>query len=242
MYASMENYSIKDDQRNSLTHEAMQSIAKIIGDRNLQPGDKLPSAAELGNILNVSRVVVREAISGLSAIGLVESRQGQGTVVMDHAHSLIRPNSFFIEANQETLLEVVQTRRIFEVEIGRIAAINRTEEDIKLIERYHLALGVYRNSIDDIVECDINFHLALVYCTKNRFLSRLMSGVIDIMKPSRMESFKDPTAVGRAFKEHGEIINGIKLRDPELTAEAISQHLRIVEDKLKMRKLDHEAR
>lgn len=228
------NYMIQTDQKKSLFHDAMTNIAKLIGDMKLKPGDKLPPEAELVNILNVSRAIVREALSGLSAVGLVESRRGHGTVVLDLTQPIIKPSQLFIEANLETLLEVVQARRIFEVEIAKMAAVNRSEEDLLVLERCQLAMGIRANSMDDIVKSDIDFHLALACCTKNDFLFRLMSGVSDIMESCRRETFKDPTALTLAMKEHGEILEAIKRKDPERVTVAMDQHLKLTEDKLKL--------
>ncbi|MHC1759990.1 MAG: FadR/GntR family transcriptional regulator [Negativicutes bacterium] len=229
----VENYKIQGDRKSSLVHDSMRNIAQMIGNMKLQPGDRLPSEPELCSLLNVSRVVVREAIAGLNGVGLVESRHGIGTIVMEFTQPLIQSSPLFIEANLETLREVVQTRRIFEMEVAKIAAMNRSDEDLKLIERVHLIMGLQNKAIDDLATDDINFHMALVYCTKNKFLYRLLSGVGDILRPSRAESFKDPTAVERTLKEHGEIVFAIKNKNPEMAVAAMDRHLRIVEEKLK---------
>src|SRR6202163_4457509 len=78
-------------RRNKVYEEVAQQIERLIL-RKLRPGDKLPSERELAEMLKVSRSSIRDAIRGLELRGLVEPRQGAGTIVCEvSADSLVNP-------------------------------------------------------------------------------------------------------------------------------------------------------
>src|ERR1700690_4673296 len=87
--------SIKSDfeaiRKNKVYEEVARQIERLIL-KKLKPGDKLPSERELAEMLQVSRSSIRDAIRGLELMGLVEPRQGAGTIVREiSTESLVNP-------------------------------------------------------------------------------------------------------------------------------------------------------
>src|ERR1700723_1040868 len=96
---------IKNDfeaiRRNKVYEEVAKQIERLIS-KKLKPGDKLPSERELAEMLQVSRSSIRDAIRGLELVGLVEPRQGAGTIVPERsADLLVNPFANALKHRQE---------------------------------------------------------------------------------------------------------------------------------------------
>src|ERR1700674_2600730 len=88
-------------------------IQRLIRDGLLKPGDMLPPERELAEMFQVSRSSLRDAIRALELMGLVESRQGEGTVVRDpSAEALINPLSTLLLQQRELVHELLEFRVI----------------------------------------------------------------------------------------------------------------------------------
>ena len=118
--------AIKSDfevvRRNKVYEEVAKQIERLIL-KKLKPGDKLPSERELAEMLRVSRSSIREAIRGLELMGLVEPRQGAGTIVREiSADSLVNPFANALKRRQELVSELLDFRRMLEPPLAARAA------------------------------------------------------------------------------------------------------------------------
>src|ERR1700727_3064345 len=97
-------------RRNKVYEEVAKQIERLIL-KKLKPGDKLPSERELAEKLQVSRSSIRDAIRGLERMGLVEPRQGAGTIVRElSAESLVNPFANALKHRQELVGELLDFR------------------------------------------------------------------------------------------------------------------------------------
>src|ERR1700683_4072013 len=97
--------AIKSDfevvRKNKVYEEVAKQIERLIL-KKLSPGDKLPSERELAEMLRVSRSSIRDAIRGLELMGLVEPRQGAGTIVREvSSEPLVNPFANALKRRQE---------------------------------------------------------------------------------------------------------------------------------------------
>lgn len=218
----------------------MVNISKMIGEQHLEPGSKLPSEAELCEILNVSRVVIREALSGLSALGMIETRQGYGNIIMSFTNTIIKPHHLFVEADLESILDAIDLRLILESGVAGVAALNRNKDDLIAIEeKYKEIIRVIKedkNNIDLLAEKDLDFHMEIAKSAGNKFICRLLSDITDILKTTINEAFrKNPDYLDAAMDEHRLIIEAIRDQDSEKSYKAMNNHLYIT--KLTLAKL-----
>src|SRR5713101_3045073 len=117
-------------RRNKVYEEVARQIERLIL-KKLRPGDKLPSERELAELLGVSRSSVRDAIRSLELVGLVEPRQGEGTVVRAvSAESLINPLTTMLVRKRELVGELVDVRRMIEPPLAARAATHASDEEI----------------------------------------------------------------------------------------------------------------
>jgi len=141
----------------TLAESVEQSLLRYIRMANLKPGDALPKEAELVDGLNVSRNIIREGLSGLKALGLIESRRRRGMV-------LRRPNAFegvrklakCRYFSKDECKQFMQIRAIMELGMANLICENRTEGDLR-----ELRLLAGSPAAPPTIEEEINFHRKL---------------------------------------------------------------------------------
>ncbi|SFA79294.1 FadR/GntR family transcriptional regulator [Azotobacter beijerinckii] len=213
----------------SLAHDLVTELTQRILLGKLGPGDKLPSESEIVREQGVSRTVVREAISRLQASGLVETRHGIGTFVLERS----KPQAS-LRLNVETALSV---RDILELRLGlesqavALAARRRTQEQLEAMRR---ALDDYQDALageQSCVEADRRFHLLIAEATGNPYFQEIMRHLGDAIIPrNRIGSVEragvDLTRHGYlANLEHEAILGAIRRQDPDAARAAMWTHL-----------------
>ena len=227
-------------RQRGLVTEIVESLSASIRDGRLRPGEKLPTEAEIMERYEVSRTVVREALSKLQASGQVETRHGVGTFVM-----ALRENSgnFKIaEADFATVADVIsvlELRISLETEAAGLAAQRRTAEHLVAME---LALQAFNESIQhdsDAVPPDFQFHMEVARATGNRHFADLMTYLGTMIIPrTRVNTAKQAPEgrlgyLQRVNGEHESIYNAIRNQDPEAARAAMRTHLSNSRDRLR---------
>ena len=155
----------------TLSQKIERKVEEAIRQKKLLPGTKLPSEKELCASFAVSRTALREALRRLSARGLIEIKKGSGMYVSEISidDAIKSLNLYYDLAFDSNLIQqIIEVRRIFEPEIARTAALNRSEEDLKIL----------KENLNDLQKCDpdntqlevdmINrFHMNLAKATGN---------------------------------------------------------------------------
>ena len=215
----------------SLAHDLVEGIGAQIQGQVLKPGDKLPTESAIMQSYGVSRTVVREALSRLQAAGLVETRHGIGTFVLEP-----RPGQGFgIDpaeiATAVDVMAVLELRISLETESAGLAAQRRS--DAQLAEM-RAALDAFEANVGgkgDAISPDFRFHLAIAAATGNRYFADIMSHLGSTVIPrarinsSRVAHEDLPQYLRRVNREHEEIYQAIARRDPESARAAMRIHL-----------------
>lgn len=211
--------------------DVVDNLAASIRDAALQPGDKLPTEAELMARFGVSRTVVRESISKLQASGLVETRHGIGSFVIAPpaaGNFSIAPGDFATVADVIALLEL---RISLETEAAGLAARRRGADNLRALEA---ALGAFHNSIrddSDAVPADFQFHMEVARATGNRYFADLMTylGTMIIPRTRLKTAHSAPEGrlnyLQRVNAEHETIYIAIRNQDAEAARAAMRTHL-----------------
>jgi GntR family transcriptional regulator, transcriptional repressor for pyruvate dehydrogenase complex len=214
-----------------LAHELVEGIGAQIQAQALQPGDKLPTELEIMQAYGVSRTVVREALSRLQAAGLVETRHGIGTFVLEP-----RPvPGFGIDpkdiATAVDVMAVLELRISLETESAGLAAQRRTEAQLA---EMRAALDAFEANVGgegDAVSPDFRFHLAIANATGNRYFADIMSHLGSTLIPrarinsSRVAQEDRTQYLRRVNREHEEIYSAIARGDAESARAAMRIHL-----------------
>jgi len=160
----------KLQRRQSLSAQLISELREMIANKTFAPGDKMPSENELIERYAVSRTVVREAISGLKADGIVETRQGVGAFVTGHSGNRLKP---FDPKDLEDVLHILTLRLALEPEVAALAAVNRTKDDLVHLKEKFDELSAHALDAKSFVHPDFKFHLAIAYASHNPYFIQL---------------------------------------------------------------------
>jgi GntR family transcriptional repressor for pyruvate dehydrogenase complex len=122
----------------TLSQKIERKVEEAIRQKKLLSGAKLPSEKELCGLFGVSRTALREALRRLSARGLIEIRKGSGMYVSEiKIEDAIKSLNLYYDLrfDSDLISQIIDVRRIFEPEISRLAARNRSDDDIKILEQ-----------------------------------------------------------------------------------------------------------
>ncbi len=215
--------------------EIVEQIIGMIAQGTLKPGDRLLPERELAEMLGVSRASVREALSALAVLGVVEVRRGEGTFIKKTVErEFLHP--FGLLLLLDTTLEVLEIRKILEVEGVALAAKRAAAEDLRSIRRAleEMEAEVEAGGLGD--EGDYLFHFRVAQATQNSILVKMINGIMDVfkvsLKVSRERLFKLPGAVDILLKQHWAIYEAIAQRDAPAAQAAMRTHLEWVEEKI----------
>ena len=191
-------------------------------------GDKLPTEVALSQQFSVSRTVVREAVSRLKSIGLVDSRQGSGVYVREAG---IPPLSFDAHYAQSkgAVVQMAELRRPLEAEVAALAAERRTPADLRRIRRAIEALDAAGAAGGDGVMEDVAFHRAVADAAHNPFLlstlQYLSRFLIGATRVTRANEARRRDFMREVRHEHGLIADAIAARDAAASRVAASGHM-----------------
>lgn len=197
-------------------------LAIVRGD--FAPGDALPPEMQLCELLGVSRTSMREAVRGLAARGLIDSRPKRGTIIRDAAHwNHLDPDvlRWRIEvADVETYInKMFQLRRATEPEAAALAAQAANLNDHKTLESDFQAMEAAGDDQAAWVEADLQFHRTIYLATHNEFfwpIGQLFSiGLRQMFDIAAKGSHR-----ARALREHGDLCRAIINREPEIARQA----------------------
>jgi GntR family transcriptional repressor for pyruvate dehydrogenase complex len=214
----------------SLAKEVAEALCEEIRSGRLRPGDKLPAESAIVQQHGVSRTVVREAISGLQAAGLVDTRHGIGTFVLESPPGIefrVEPSSI---PTVRDILAMLELRIGLESEAAALAASRRTEQQLAEMRRL---LDRFQNAMDqggDTAEPDFLFHLRVAEATGNRYLPEVLARFGTATIPRTRVSVVQSAGGQAAYleilsREHEQIYGAILRADPASASQFMRAHL-----------------
>lgn len=214
-------------QSERLYEQIVQQIERRIVAGELKIGDQLPSERELAEQFAVSRTAVREAIKALREKGLVEILVGRGTFIANGTTDVVRHTLDLLMKfdTSKGFMKLVEVREILEPEIAALAATRITDEYILAMQE---AMDKMEASIDDVeefVEADLDFHLALAEATQNPIIPALLDPIIDLLREQRIQTTQIKGVAQHGQYNHKIIIEAVKRRDSNAAREAMRRHL-----------------
>ncbi|MBR7796611.1 MAG: FadR/GntR family transcriptional regulator [Bacillota bacterium] len=222
--------------------QVADSLIDMIKSGQLKPGDKLDSVEQLAKNFDVGRSAIREALSGLRSMGLVEMHQGEGTYVktFDPKRFTLPVSTAFL-MKQNDVKELYQVRKILEVGTAGFAASSYQEANLIQMQK---ALDVMRNAKGNDVlaeSADTDFHIAIAQATHMDLLINLMGSVSELMSETIREARRlllySEDRADALLAEHERIYQAIKNRQPDRARDYMYDHLEKVE-KLLFKNLD----
>jgi DNA-binding FadR family transcriptional regulator len=230
-------HTLKDARKGTLADQVTAALKAHIAGGETLPGSRLPTEPVLSERYGVSRTVIREAISRLKSAGLVEVRQGSGTVVSEGAPIKAFTIDLDVRGSIEAVLRVTELRRGIEGEAAALAAQRHTAVELQAIEQALKAIDVAEHEGRDGVEEDLAFHLSISHATGNplypslhAFIAQYVKEAIRITR-SNEERRRDMAKNVRV--EHFAVYAAIAKGDAEGARQAALTHINNAVERLK---------
>jgi GntR family galactonate operon transcriptional repressor len=206
-------------RRRGLHRDVVDALGQRIIRGDYQPGEALPSEADLGVNLEVSRTVVREAIKVLASKGLVDSRPKRGTRVLERAHwSLIDPDVLAwqvdVAADRHLFRDLSEVRAIIEPHAAGLAARRRTPAEAERLTQLMDELDDAADDLARYIATDLELHAAILRATHNELLARMTGTLRVALAASRRITVKAPRGPHGAMRLHREVVEAIRDLDP----------------------------
>lgn len=204
-----------DSQR--ITDQVFKRLVDLLLSGELKPGDRLPTEAEISANLGAGRNSVREAMKVLQVLGIVERRQGDGSFVADPTAGQFDPLLIPIMATVGSATDLVELRSVFEV-----GTVDLVIDKVPLAELEPLRTAMERLErialiqplpMDEAVEADVGFHVAMAQITGNRALVALSSLIMRLFRDSMGDSLSSPQRLKETVDDHRAFFEAIVARD-----------------------------
>ena len=217
-------------RRNKVYEEVARQIERLIL-KKLKPGDKLPSERELAETLRVSRSSIRDAIRGLELSGLVEPRQGAGTIVREISpNSLVNPLANALKPRKELVSELLDFRKMLEPPLAARAATHASAEEIAEMEEILRRQEEKHNHGESAVAEDAEFHYSVALASDNSVVLKVLDVLMDLLRETRERSLQVEGRSHRSLAGHRRILAAIKSHDAEAAKAAMRRHIEDVEE------------
>lgn len=223
--------TLKHKKLLTLSEQIADQIRTAVINRDLNPGDKLPSEQELADQFQVSRPTIRDAIKILSASKLIVTKSGAkgGHFVSEiNLNDLVSDISDFITLSLSlegmTIDEVIEVRETVELKACSLAALRRTEADLKNLKAC-LPSKEVTLSDQHFYEQDFKFHEAIAEATHNRMVITTIKAITLSLTPY-FTNMDCPAELkkGLILDLFG-IFEAIEQKDSKLAAERMKQHI-----------------
>lgn len=203
---------MKNIKRLPLQSEIIEAIKQYIEQNNLKSGDKLPSQEQLLKMMGVSRSSLRETLKVLETKNIVETVNGKGVYVRDGSPNIILAQIEF-RKEKESIIELLEARKILEREILHLVIQNATQEELDNIEKIlNIIMEKYNKGDRQNVE-DKQFHYAIYNSCHNRIMQQLMLSIDNLL--SKLWEF--PLGMDEPFTStiplHKELFESLKIRN-----------------------------
>src|SRR5476651_1160041 len=208
---------------------ALQAIRKLITEQDFGPGDALPSQRDLAVPLGVSRASLREALSSLSALGVISIQPGKGVFVQAPV-DLPRGDGALSWpfASQASPLDIFQLRYALEGFAAGLAAVTLTTDELDILEdnveamRKELKAGDFEAA----ARLDFEFHRRILQASGNQAMVSILSASAEVFLESQKLPFIRPERAMETWQEHRKILRALARRASGAAQKSMQEHVR----------------
>lgn len=216
----------------TLNGRIRSEIMRVLNERDLAPGDRLPSERELAAALEVSRPSVREAVRSLEAEGRLVVRHGQGVFVAE-PDSRRRMRASMVELDHN-LSELFAMRELLEVPAARWAAERQDLRALATVQRAYeeLELALTHEPVDYslLQRLDAAFHFEIVRAAGNRLLEQTQAVLHELLVQGMRTTLEVEGRLKQSSDDHGRILTALLTGDAEAAANAARLHVQGARD------------
>ena len=214
-------------EKTSVKDQTLEQLKQYILSGAVGLGERLPSERALADALGVGRYSVREALKVLEAVGLLQSRVGDGTFLATNTGaSFGRILGLSLATWGGAMMEILDARMMIEAEAARAAADRATPAELKQIERELHAMSAAAD-VRAYLRADMRFHRCIGTASHNAIISQFVDNLADLLEEVMQESRSDslPTQA-EGGGTHQEIFDAIASHDADAAGELMRSHIR----------------
>jgi len=215
--------------RNKVYQAVARQLERHITE-DLKPGDLLPSERELVQMLEVSRGSVRDAIRSLELMGLIEPRQGVGTVVCSPGARAANPLANALVNKQKQVVELIDVRKMIEPHLAGRAALHASRDEIADMEDILLRQEAKVRRGELAVEEDSEFHYSIALASNNSAVLKVVDVLMDLLRDTREHSLQGEGRQEKSLAGHRRILSAMKRHDAAAAEVAMRRHLQEIEN------------
>jgi GntR family transcriptional repressor for pyruvate dehydrogenase complex len=219
-----------------------KQLVSLISSGRLKPGERLPSEREMATDMGISRQSIREAINKAKTVGLIEVRQGGGSVVVSSVGEQLKtPLAIILEEQAEKIFEFLDIRKLFEGWCAEKAATAAKAADLRAMQELLKRMEKLEPGEAAWEKADLRFHSAIAAASHNVIAIHIMDG----LKASFNDYFKakkfalGPERKDVLFNQHSGILAAIRQRSPQKAKDRMTEHLEYVAEVLRRDFLKH---
>jgi DNA-binding FadR family transcriptional regulator len=213
------------DRGVGLADKVASAVADSIASGRLEPGDKLPSERELGELFGVSRPVVREAVRSLTAKGLLADNPRRGHVVQALGRETVTESlTLYLRGQQLDYGKLMEVRAVVEVENAGLAAGRASTEQVATL-RQAAARLVIGMPAQEAALADVEFHRSIATATDNAFFEILIDSIREVLLTVQLPTLADEAILRNVLSGHALIVDRIAAGDVEGSRLAMREHL-----------------
>jgi GntR family transcriptional repressor for pyruvate dehydrogenase complex len=212
-----------------LVAEVVTLLRDVIESKGLAPGDRLPTEAELVESLEVSRPVLREAVSQLETLGLVQVRRGVGMFVgdRDSLAGCLKMVRTALAVTPRDLTQFTDLRSALERHAARRAAALATEGDVAELRALCDEMDRRDLSYEEAIGIDFAFHRKLVQITGNELMLNVMSVLQEFVVEAMLQTTPRPRDRSVSRRLHRAVLEAVRQGDPDAAERAMDEHMEV---------------
>lgn len=210
----------------SVVTEVAERLLAVFTTGQIEVGARLPSERTLAASLGVGRSAVREALAALEILGIVIVRPGSGTYLRGGASELLpRTLSWGLMLGEPRTRELIELRSGLEIQAAELAAQRITDVALDRLAGHVDTMNANITNFDVFKDADAHFHREIALATGNTVLEDVLQSIRSLLRIWVDRGLRDEQHAATAAREHQDLFEAIKARDPAASRKVMEQHM-----------------
>lgn len=212
----------------SSSEQVLNHLRELIQQGKLKPGQRLPAERELAEMLQVSRPTLRAGLRSLAALGVLESRHGSGTYVVDVDGPPVldsSPLKLMAALRGFTSEEMFEARLALETTAAGLAAERATSEELAVMAEELAGIFASIEDPEKFLVHDVQFHRGIATASHNRIIAALAEMVVNAMYDTRKETVRRAQDLKESAEWHRRTYRAIREHKVDEARETMREHL-----------------
>lgn len=219
---------LKPVQKILVSDGILEQIREMIHSGEFSPEERLPSEIRMAERLSVSRSSLREALNALVHLGYLY-RQNKGLYVASETHWRTNLSFFSRSQDEQNIAEMIEVRKIIEMELCFLAAKRAEPEDIKSLEESLQQMKAHWGDPIAFTHSNHHFHLCIAKAAKNSLLGDFIDKIRDLLKDNMTLIIQKSNISKRSLDYHHRIYEAIREGDGKRARKVMAAHIADIE-------------